>query len=49
MSQVYMASISLGDQSSRPFRQASLTAEMNEPVKCAILFEAASTNRESTR
>ena len=40
MSQVYIANMSRGDQSSRPFRQASRTAEMNEPVRWAILFEA---------
>ena len=39
MSQVYIASISRGDQSRSPFLHASLTAEMNDPVKCAILLD----------
>jgi hypothetical protein len=41
ISQEYMASMIRGDQSSRPFLQASLTAEIREPVTCGIrLFTA---------
>lgn len=36
-----MASMMRGDQSSRPARQASLTAEINEPVACAIFERTA--------
>jgi hypothetical protein len=38
MSQEYMASFSLGDQSSSPFLHPSLAAEMSDPVICDILF-----------
>jgi hypothetical protein len=38
MSQAYMASISRGDQSSNPFRQASLTAVMADPITAAVRF-----------
>jgi len=38
MSQLYIANINLGDQSSSPSLQASLTADMTEPVTCASLF-----------
>jgi hypothetical protein len=38
MSHEYIASISLGDQSSNPFLQASLTADITEPVTCDNLF-----------
>jgi hypothetical protein len=38
MSHEYMANISLGDQSSNPFLQVSLTADIREPVTCDNLF-----------
>ena len=48
ISQVYMASISLGDQSRRPLRQASRTDVMNAPVTCAIrLCSVATISRDT--
>lgn len=41
MSQEYIASLSLGDQSSNPFLHASLAADITEPVTCVNLFWAA--------
>jgi hypothetical protein len=41
MSQEYMASFSLGDQSSNPFLHPSFAAEMSDPVICDILFGSA--------
>jgi hypothetical protein len=38
MSQEYIASFSRGDQSSNPFLQLSLTAEISDPVICDSLF-----------
>lgn len=40
MSQVYIASMSRGLQSSSPFRHASCTAVINEPMTCALRPEA---------
>lgn len=40
ISHEYMASINLGDQSRRPFRQASFTADISEPVTWDIRFWA---------
>jgi hypothetical protein len=38
MSQEYIASLSRGDQSNKPFLHPSLTAEISEPVICDNLF-----------
>lgn len=44
---MYIASISRGDQSRKPERQASFTADINDPVTCAIFAWTREANDDS--